>query len=330
MSRNQRRFFLVLTLVASLLAASCVRTSEFPDEEFKPPIKRKVEFAKPDLLADFEAPAETIYRIGKGDEITVDVWRRPELSGKHIVGPDGRISMPIAGVVAVDTLSRDLASQRITEALSPYYHDLQVNVRVDSYVANRVLLLGRVENPGIVRFETQPTLLEALARGGTLPVLDKQATLTRCAIFRGRDKIIWVDLQKLLAEGELGWNIRLMPNDLIYIPDSDDTLVYVLGEVHHPGAYRLTPGMTFMDALSQAGGPTPDSLKRGIYVIRPGVNDKRLISLNDIMAPNPDINYALEEGDIIYVPRNGYAKVGYFLEKLNSIVSVFLLKIATD
>lgn len=44
-------------------------------------------------------------------------------------------------------------------------------------------------------------LLDALARGGSLPVLDKQATLTRCAIFRGREKVIWVDLKRLLNRG---------------------------------------------------------------------------------------------------------------------------------
>lgn len=330
-TRFRRTAWLLVVSAAVVACFGCRSTTTAPDLEFKPPVERKVSFASPQALAAFDAPAESIYRLGKGDEIDVHVWNRPELSGKHTIGPDGRISMPVAGVVEVDTLPRSEAAARIEHALGDFYEHVDVNVSVDNYVANRILLLGRVENPGIVRFETQPTLLEALARGGTLPVLDKQATLTRCAIFRGRDRILWIDLQKLLAEGELGWNIRLQPNDLIYIPDSDDTLVYVLGEVHRPGAYRLTPAMTVMDALSQAGGPTVDAFKRTIYVVRPNADEKRVISLDDILNPNPDINFALEEGDVIYVPRNGLAKVGYALEKLSAFASVLILEaVASD
>lgn len=320
----------VLALVLAACIAGCASAPVVPDGQFKPAEKKKVDFATPEVLAAFDAPAEAVFRLGEGDEIQVDVWGRPQLSGEHVIGPDGRITVPIGGIVPVAGLARDEAANKITEALAPYYFDLGVSVKVQSYVSNRILLLGRVENPGIVRFETQPTLLEALARGGTLPVLDKQATLTRCAIFRGRDRVLWIDLQQLLAQGALTWNIRLQPNDLIYIPDSDDTLVYVLGEVHRPGAYRLTPGMTFMDALSQSGGPTVDSDKHHIWVIRPSANDKRMISLDEIMEPNASINYALQEGDIVYVPRNGLAKVGYVLDKLSPIASVILIKAVAD
>lgn len=328
--RSERVRALVFSLAILTAFARCAGAPVVPSGQFKPAEKKKVEFATTEQLALFDAPAESVYRLGEGDEIQLDVWRRPELSGKHTIGPDGRITVPIAGIVPIAGLARDEAAERIKESLAPYYFDLGISVKVDSYVANRILLLGRVENPGIVRFETQPTLLEALARGGTLPVLDKEATLTRCAIFRGRDRILWIDLQQLLAQGALSWNIRLQPNDLIYIPDSDDTLVYVLGEVHRPGAYRLTPGMTFMDALSQSGGPTVDSDKRRIWVIRPSADDKRRVSLYDVMEPVAEINYALQEGDIIYVPRNGLAKIGYVFEQLSAFTQVLVIKLATD
>jgi polysaccharide export outer membrane protein len=204
-----------------------------------------------------------------------------------------------------------------------------VTVGVEAYTGNRVLLLGRVENPGIVQFDTQPTLLEALARAGALPVLDKQATLRRCAILRGRDKILWIDLQRLLNVGDLSLNVRLRPNDLVYIPDSDETLVYVLGEVNKPGAYRLTPEMSFLDALAQAGGPTKDGDHDTIQLVRPSDRSQRVLRMeDDIVGGNPEANVAMNEGDVIYVPRRGLAKIGYALQQLSPFSTLLLFATA--
>jgi polysaccharide export outer membrane protein len=155
-----------------------------------------------------------------------------------------------------------------------------------------------------------------LARAGSLPVLDKQATLTRCAVFRGREKIIWVDLKRLLNRGDLAYNIRLKPNDLVYIPDSFDTLVYVMGAVEKPGAYRLTPDMSLMDALAQAGGPNQDANEGEIALYRPGQEATEKLSLASLMTADRKVNYALEEGDVVYVQKRGIAEVGYVLRQL--------------
>ena len=286
----------------------------------------KVDYVDREALAAFErGAAEPLYRVGEGDKLTVSVWGRPEVSGKHTVGPDGRLAIPLAGTVKVALATRDEAAGSIRDALLPYYKSPSVSVAVDEYTSNRVILLGRVENPGIVRFDTPPTLLEALARGGSLPVLDKKATLTRCAIFRGREQVIWVDLRKLLNNTDASYNIRLKPNDLIYIPDSDDTLVYVMGDVHKPGSYRLTPNMSVTDALAQAGGPTEQAAPKEIAIYRPSKKAILRAPLASLMTADKQVNVFLEEGDIVFVPRNGLAEVGFFFRQIAPGLSVFTL-----
>jgi len=149
-----------------------------------------------------------------------------------------------------------------------------------------------------------------------MPVLDKQATLTRAAIFRGREKIIWVDLKRLLNRGDMEYNIRLKPNDLVYIPDSSDTMVYVMGAVAKPGAYRLTPDMSYLDALAQAGGPNEDAESSEISLYRPGRDAVQTFPFKSLVTDGRRMNYALEEGDVIYVPKRGLAEVGYVLRQL--------------
>jgi polysaccharide biosynthesis/export protein len=216
-------------------------------------------FATEQMLEDFDAgSAQPLYTMAPGDQITVTVWGHEELSGKHIIGPDGRVSLPIVGTQRLAYLTADEAGQRLRRAFAADYLDPIATVEVDTYASNSVLVLGRVSNPGVIHFDRTPYLLDLLARAGTLPVggigADK-AALNRCAIFRGRDAIMWINLKALLKGRDLRLNIRLRRGDVVYIPDADDQLVYVMGEVNKPGAYRLTPDMSFMDAVAQAGGP---------------------------------------------------------------------------
>ena len=309
-------------LVASfLLLAGCAgtgipNTPKNVDAFQKAEKSDRVSFLDKAALAAFEAEADPVYRLGEGDKITLNVWNRPELSGKHTVGPDGQITMPLIGPMRLATMTREEASGHVGERLRRYYSAPVVNLGVDEYHANRVTILGRVLTPGVLQFDKPPMLLDALARSGSLPVLDKQATLTRCAIFRGREQIIWVDLKRLLSRGDLAYNIRLKPNDLIYIPDSFDTLMYVMGAVQKPGAYRLTPDMSVMDALAQAGGPNEDADENEIAIYRPGREAVERIPMKSLLTADRKLNFALEEGDVIHVQKKGIAEVGYFLRQL--------------
>ncbi len=323
---------LVLPLLLALLPAKLMAQVAKPlapqvQEGFRTPEKSNF-FTSAELLAKFDAGDEKEYVLGEGDELTVEVWDHQELSGKHIVGPDGKVTLSQAGAILVAGLSREEATEAVKAALAHYYLNLAVTLRVDKYTSYRVFILGRVANPGMLFFETPPTLLEVITRAGALPVggagADK-AALVRAAIFRGRDKVVWIELKSLLNGTNLALNIRLKRNDVVYLPDSDDQLVYVLGEVRTPGAYRLTPNMSFLAALSLAGGPTKDAAASKLLVIRQGQEIQKEFSFNDLLKPGAKLNYSLNEGDIIYVPQRGLAKIGYVLERLNPFASLLLI-----
>ncbi len=313
-------------LLPLLLAAASALAQQDQSNNFEVHTKER-KITPVELIREFQGPDPDGYLIGEGDEITLEVWGRPELSGKHVVGPDGRITVPVVGTVRVSNLSRDAAVEVVRKALAPLYMEPAVTLRIDRYVSNRIFVLGRVANPGALQFDAIPTLLEAITRAGSLPVggaSAEKATLNRCAVIRGGDRIVWINLKAVLAEGNLAYNIRLRRNDIVYIPDSDDQLVYVLGEVQHPGAIRLTPEMTMMDAFAQAGGPTKDASTNHIQMIRPVNGENRVISMKQIVQPQPEVNVALQEGDIVYVPRRGLANFGYWIEKLNPIATFMI------
>lgn len=311
---------LLMLMVAILLGAcSTSKTANLPQRlpPFKP-VDKSVDFPTAEALAALEAPVDPVYRLGAGDVLSLQVWGRPELSGRHVIGPDGVITVPVAGPTKVVQMTREEAAIKVRDNLGKYYLEPNVQFGVDQYVSNRITVLGRVQNPGMISFEQPPTLLEVLAKAGSLPVIDKQATLTRCAIFRGREKIIWVDLKRLLNNGDVHLNLRMMSGDLIYIPDSADTMVYVLGSVVRPGAYRLTPDMSLLDALATAGGPNEDAKPEQIALYRSARKEMETIPLQALMDGSRRVNFALEEGDVIFVPKSGIGEFGYYTRQLSA------------
>lgn len=319
-------------VIPALLLVGCSAWETVPEptpnarESFEIPDKSTT-VSSPEVLEAFKAEVDENYHLWDGDQIQVDVTGRPELSGPHTIGPDGKITLPISGVISLRNLTREAGAQAITQALSRYYRDIFTTIRVEHYASNRVIVLGRVENPGALPFESPPKLLEILSKAGGLPLLRPEQVLTRCAVIRG-EKILWIDIKRLLM-GDMDLNVQLMRNDTVYIPDATDTSVYVLGAVGKPGVYRLTPQMSFMDALSQAGGPTPDADLNNLRLVRPFKHVNLQIDLEAVLEPDHKINVSMEESDIIYVPRNGVAKVGYILQKVNPFAIMLTMKTFT-
>jgi len=318
---QMKRIFVAAVMSIALAKAAGAAdgrpASRGPGPEFRAPDKEHW-MTSAEMVREFEADGEEAYQIGEGDEIAVEIWDRAELSGKHVVGPDGKITLPVSGCLRIAGQSREQAARAIHDALAPFYLDLTVDVRIERYTSNRIFILGRVSNAGVLQFESPPTLLEAITRAGSLPMslAAEKAPLTRCAVFRGRDRAIWIDLRELLMQGNLALNLRLRRNDLVYVPDADDRLVYVLGEVLRPGALHMTPHMCLMDAFAQVGGITPEAAASKIHLIRPSTGTERELSFQELLQSNREWNVSLEEGDILYVPSRRVGRVSYWMQKL--------------
>jgi len=310
-----------LCLLALLLLSACASKAPLRPEAFRP-IEKQASMAllSREDLALIEESNNPVYRMGSGDVVRLEVFGRPEVSGKHIIGPDGKISVPLAGEISLTDHTREEGRDQVTQRLRSFFTQPFVSLIVDEYTSNQVTVLGRVEHPGVQKFAQSPTLAEVLAGAGAMPIMDKQATFTRCAIMRGRDKLIWVDLKALL-NGDPAYNLRMKKGDIVFIPDSSDTSIYVLGQVVRPGSYRLTPRMTVLDALAQAGGPTDDAKPEKIGLYRAGSNSIEEISFVDLINPARAVNFAMEDGDVLFLPRSGLGDFGYLMRQISPSLS---------
>jgi polysaccharide export outer membrane protein len=301
-------------------------------QEAAPPPAEPVLKANPlDKLRSFEAGADAEYRLGKGDEISVDFAGRPQMHALIVVGPDGRISLPLAGEVMLAGLTRSEAAKAVESALSSYYSNLEAQVSVTKYTANRVLLLGAVEHPGLLTFDGTPTLLEAITRGGVVTESNKTGQIPeRCAIYRGNDQVVWVELRALMESGNTLADLRLQRDDVIYVPSASERFVSVLGEVQHPGAIPLTYKSTLASVLAEAGGISDHAGNNPhIQIVDPATGSSRVLTLNDVLDPVKSLEVTLRPGEIVYVPKSGFYRATYVLERISPLINVASMALYT-
>jgi len=162
------------------------------------------------------------YVIGPGDTIQVFVWRNPDLTVTVPVRPDGKISTPLVeDMVAVGKTPSGLARD-IEKALEQYVKAPQVNVIVTQPMSifSQVKVIGQVLKPQAVPYREGMTVLDAvLAVGG----LDKFAAGNRAHIERlvgGKMEAIKVKLDALVNDGDMRQNIKLLPGDVLVVPES--------------------------------------------------------------------------------------------------------------
>ena len=104
--------------------------------------------------------------------------------------------------------------------------------------------------------------------------------------------LMTVDFRALMA-GDLSENIVLVDDDSVYVPQQVD-FVRVSGKVKSPGNLLFTPGLSYLDYVTAAGG----------YGWRAEVGETQVIKgrTGDRVPAEDQEEYNLEPGDAIYVP----------------------------
>ena len=171
-----------------------------------------------------EGPGED-YIIGPLDELTIFVWRNPELGAKVQVRPDGRITTPlITDMPAVGKTPKMLADD-ITLQLSQFIQDPLVSVIVNKFAgtySQQVRIIGATGKPASLPYRANMTLLDAMIAVGGLSeyAAGNRAKLIRFDKETGKQKEYSLRLGDLLKKGDSRANVMLMPGDVIIIPES--------------------------------------------------------------------------------------------------------------
>ncbi|WP_343227759.1 polysaccharide biosynthesis/export family protein [Sphingobium phenoxybenzoativorans] len=123
------------------------------------------------------------YRIGPFDQLLVDVFEVPELSGKEIqAASDGSIAFPLIGSIEAAGMTTDeLAAIVAARLRENFVKNPQVTVSLQKTVSQVVTVDGEVNEPGLYPVIGQMTLRKAIASAKGAKAA---ARLGRVAIYR--------------------------------------------------------------------------------------------------------------------------------------------------
>ncbi len=112
-----------------------------------------------------QAQNDTAYRLGVGDQVIVNVFNEPDLTGTFAVNDQGIVSLPLIGQVHVAGMTLSEAQDVITQKYGANY---LVNPRVNIQVVNYrpFYVIGEVKNPGSYPYVNGMTVLNAVALAG--------------------------------------------------------------------------------------------------------------------------------------------------------------------
>lgn len=163
------------------------------------------------------------YHIGPGDSLNVFVWQNKDLSAQVIVGPDGRISLPLVKYIQAAGKTPTQLAGDIQNRLTKYVTDPVVTVMVGSFVgpySQQIRVIGEVGKPEALPYRQGMTALDAMiAVGG----LTQFAAGNRAKLIRtvgGTEASFGLRLDKLLKDGDLSANVPLEPGDVIAVPQT--------------------------------------------------------------------------------------------------------------
>jgi protein involved in polysaccharide export with SLBB domain len=210
-------YFIICITIAGLLS-SCSSNG---------PIKQNnTMFAEvPALKTDASTIPTSYYILGEGDSLEINVWRYDSMKRSIRLDTSGNVSLPLVGQIRVAGLTVQQANEEITNRLSKYFIDPQVDIQVTEVRSQRIYLLGEVANPGSFPLDHKTSVWEIIAKGA----FNKDANMEEVLLIRnnipngenqGDTRIFALNLNpaKIGADSASVVPGYLQNGDIIYVP----------------------------------------------------------------------------------------------------------------
>jgi polysaccharide export outer membrane protein len=233
-------------------------------------------------------PVGPDYVIGPGDRIKLIIWGSVQGEYNLTVDRNGQINIPKVGAVHVSSLTYRQLREVLDREFSRQFTNFQMNVTLDNLRTIQIYIVGQARFPGSYAVSSLSTLVSALfAAGGP----SKSGSLRNIQIKRGNRVAVNFDMYDFLLRGDKSKDIRLQPEDVIFIPPigpmvaigSPKTLEEAQeagqklamskgmdsgGAVKVPAIYELKNEKTLDDLLRLAGGLGDTAFKGRVQVLR--------------------------------------------------------------
>jgi polysaccharide biosynthesis/export protein len=281
-------------------------------------------------------PVFNVYRLGPGDAVSVYVQRFPDFNFQAAIDPEGQITHPLLGKIALQGLTVEQAQVKVQQSVNRYIINPVVLLALTSQRPVQVTVTGEVARPGLYPLQQQGTKISSLllSVGGTREAADLRAVKVRRPLGDGQFVEQTLDLFTPLKEGTPLPDPRLQDGDTIVVPrltqetaKTYDRTVIARSTLVKPkiivrllnyargglAQIQLDNGSTLVDALaSSSANPDAANLKK-IALVRFDEQQQRAVTIQvdgkKALMGDPSQNIALLENDVLVLDRNLVGKI---------------------
>lgn len=180
-------------------------------------------FAQAQPASAGSAQVNPSYIISAGDQLRVFVWKNPDLTVDVPVRPDGKISTPLVPDMQAQGKTPTELAASLRTALSSFIQDPIVTVLVttvgNTTSAASIRVIGAAVTPKVVPYHAGMTALDVLIDVGGLTTYADGNGAQLIRTDATGSKTYPLHLADLVKRGDMTANMKLMPGDVIRIPE---------------------------------------------------------------------------------------------------------------
>lgn len=255
--------------------------------------------------AKYNSSAEE-YRLEVQDRISVNFPFQPQFSTSAIIRPDGKITLPIIGDVAVEAKTAAETATILNREYKKFFAEPSITVALEAFN---------------VKIDELKKAITTAARGqsskGTPISPDGRISFPLIGGMSAQGFTV-AQLEKMINE-RYAQQVRNLNTTLI-LQEIRHSKLYVLGEVERPGAYDITSVSNVLNALTLSGGFKKSGELEEIAIFRNEGLERPVALRVDIRRALRTgmalTNIRLKPGDIIYVPKTRLDETTDMIEKI--------------
>jgi polysaccharide export outer membrane protein len=164
------------------------------------------------------SPDPNAYVIGEQDTLMITVWKEKEISGSVVVRPDGKITVPLVGEIAVVGMTPVQVQAMLTEKLKPFVTVPQVSVAVTEIRSRKVYLIGHSAKEGSFTINSTSTVLQIIAQAGGLKDYAKRKKIYILRQQGSEQLHLPFNYENVIRGKNVDQNVLLQPGDTIVVP----------------------------------------------------------------------------------------------------------------
>lgn len=243
-------------------------------------------------------PTPQNYVLGIDDELSISIWGASQQTYQLQVETNGAVNIPDIGPVYVSGMEFAKAKELIKKRLIAIYQGMggsspntYAEVSISNLRSIKINVIGEVMAPGTYTLPSTASAFNALYLSGGP---NENGSFRNIQVIRDNKTIQTIDVYDYLINANMGENIQLREQDIIYIPTYQKR-VEASGAFKRTGIFELTEKEKLSDLIRYVGGFTDQAFKAQLSLTRITDSEKKVIDISQSIYES----FVPDNGDVI-------------------------------